>query len=411
MPDTISVRISSDGETLVVEHERDKESMPWPDGLADLAALLINPVRHASGIGTAAPEGQPGTYEVPASRKSTEGKMWLMNADLFTQAEFLSLDLGKIFGSEIKSKVRKARDEERLVRLEVVCDPNDVSMMIPWELADFGDRGGALLLALEQGCSIVRRAPTNTLNTNPTPPVPRPGELAAQVLNLAPQGQLVSIVRAFNGAFDNACPYVNGIAGIERELDVLFVVGHGQAAVSGENSEANPSIGGVVSEEISDHFKDQPWPELIVLVSCQTAESTAHSLSFAGELVKSGAPAVVGMAGDIEADRVAPAFVKGLWNALQRGASAEGAVQAGRVAVSTVPGQIAAWQWALPVLHTSTDNLLPAARGWTGVAGIDELRSAVILHKAKIRGNVHIVEKENVVVSETVIEGDFTVGS
>jgi hypothetical protein len=123
------------------------------------------------------------------------------------------------------------------------------------------------------------------------------------------------------------------------------------------------------------------------------------------------------MAGDIEAVNVAPRFVNGLWNALESGASAEGALQTARVAVAAQPGQLGAWQWALPVLHASTGALLPATSTPPDVRGLSALRDkciAILVENNHIGGDANIdlqkagtKSRINIIIKENDIGGDL----
>jgi hypothetical protein len=352
----------------------------WPGELIQVARVFADPHRVAGGVGPFAGPEQPSGEAEPVQRRP-EADPDAETALRMLEASEVSPQIGRLLGAEVCDAIRSGIDAGRPVRLEIAIAPGDPASVIPWELVATADSDQRL--SLRPGCSVVRwvDAAERTIG-----PAERPKELRSAVLDLSDvDDERFDLVR--RAASDRAGSSLHLDAATVEPVDVLHVLGHGLQAEAGPGRH-EPLVGSARPADLIEHLARVGWPALIVLVACRSAEGGA-GLSFAAQLAAAGAPAVVGMAGDVETIGVAPSFVSGLWDAFDRGASIETAVQSGRARVATFGSALSSWQWGLPVLTISTDSLMPARTNIEPeIPGLDELAQLTIEASLNVEGQV-----------------------
>ncbi|AKL74089.1 CHAT domain [Actinobacteria bacterium IMCC26256] len=392
--------LESGEQYLEITYEEKTARHPWPEDAVRTAriftspkgAQVLSPESGGESAPLAAANRESGRPEPRTAESPVDGPENERTRDLLREIEKIPGLLGDLLGAQIENAVRAAIERNETVRLVITAEPTDRALAIPWELVAFDDGGKTerLILSLEPGCSVVRSfAPLHYFGEDVDD---RPADLKAEVLDCrkVDDGDLTPLIQSLQQTFGGAAMWTTDTEPTNRSApNVLFVVGHGDAP----RGDIEPRIGDLIPSQLVTRFGEDGWPALTVLVACQSADGSAASPSFASRLIAGGAPAVIGMAGDVEAVNVAPRFVKGLWDALASGASAEGALQTARVAVAAQPGQMGAWQWALPVLHASTGALLPATSTPPDVRGLSALRDKYITILVE---NNHIGEDANI---------------
>lgn len=191
-------------------------------------------------------------------------------------------------------------------------------------------------------------------------------------------------------------------------------MGHGSGPRDGV-----PRIAGIEPSLLVDRFTKEGWPAAVVLLACRSAEGAEGAQSFADHLLHEGTPAVVGMLGDVETGP-APAFLRGLLDALEAGAGLEAAVQQARVRIGHDGRRLVAMGFA--GADRCRRGLLspPQSAPSSGDEGLDELdkvrnRTVVVAKDLIVRGDFIGSVNEGsdpnqteVFLERAVIEGDFT---
>lgn len=339
----------SDGspQALVLRNGDRKQVFEWPGQVLDVARLFSDPNRVAAGsLRFAGPESPKPPQRQPEQAGPTpEPTTSAELADLAMEAARVGKELGRLVEPVLGDDVLDALDEGRPVRIEMRIGTGDPAGRIPWEFLTIG---GGRPLCLRDGGSLVRRVPSG----RPRGVVERGSELTYGWLDLSELGR-----DDFKGPA--AALAARGIAptvAVDRvpTCDVLFIMGHGSEPGAGPALVARMEPTALVQQ-----LDAVGWPEVIVLMACRSAEGAAGARSFAEYLAHEGAPAVVGMLGDIETTGQGAALLDGLLSALEAGAGLEDAVQSARVSMALQGSTL--WQWGLPVLTVSADELLPQA--------------------------------------------------
>ena len=356
---------------LQVTHGDKQFSVGWRSGLLSALTSITDPNRYAEGNISGS-----GSHDASSdSRVATATYDFNRHEDLKINPSQAQLqmpgemdELSRMLGTEARNALIAARQEDRAVQVEIIASPTDPAMQIPWEYMAAGGKA----VVLGRGCGVRRRV-----------------ELAAErdaVQQTRPsslKGSVLALHRKTDPTFNAVIETLEALHGpnsIASELEamtpaeVFYVLGHG--------SEPDPvrcaaaRVGGELEAEVlADRFEAIGWPELIVLIVCRSARTVASMPSFAGALCDAGAPAVVGMAGDIETTGIAPSFVSALWDQLSHGASLRDAVCAGRVAIAN-HGTLQ--QYGIPVLFTTVNDPLPALVPATvDIPGRADLEAAV----------------------------------
>lgn len=348
-------------ETLRARCGEWSHKVDWPRASVNAARALADPNRYARGGGRfAGPESGPALP--PDGSESpipgVEGRSREL-AELVMGAETAGKELGQFVARVLPDEVRDALDAGEPVRVELQFPLGDPAAQMPWEFLRL-DEGRPI--CLRDGGSVVRRLGSEPPHVQ-TPA--RPAKLTLQALNLSQRWQ-----RDFSEPLDVLLEH--GAQQISEPMglgacDVLVVMGHGA-----EPRDGVPRIARVEPSTLIERLVEVGWPAAVVLLACRSAEGAEGARSFADNLTHAGAPAVVGMLGDIETERQAPAFLRGLLEALEAGAGLEAAVQQARVQMATTGSAL--WQWGLPVLTGAGEDFLPAAIGTDfRVDGLPEL--------------------------------------
>lgn len=291
---------------------------------------------------------------------------------------------GAIFAGLFPPSIRSLWDESRgaargegarglRIKLCLGMRGDEPAYRVPWELMHHPEADG--FLALDPRCSIVRclevREETRSVE------VPYPLRVAVVAANsvrspLQLEAEMARIESAWGGQQGVEIlpipPSVQGIRDAIRDWQchVLHFMGHGRFLPSSghgqlqlEAPDGQPTY--IAGAELGRWLKGAGALSLVVLNACSTAAVSADSKadpnrSLAPQLLRSGAPAVVGMAAPI-ADEAAIAFGGALYRHLARGEALDAAVTEGRLAMTE---DVDSGTWSLPrlLLRSSTGSIV-----------------------------------------------------
>ena len=324
---------------ILTNHEGNESAQLWSADLVPAVTTTTDPNRHVS---RATAFAATNTIDSAAVASPLTPAAAAVIESVERQGQLIEL-----LGPSAAAAIRDARAEGLPVRVELVASPTDPVLCLPWEYLRTLNEP----IALTEGCSIARRI----TSTDQTPvPQERPDQLTTAALNLADW---------HDTTFDEAIEVLEQLRDDDvlvdlaavHEVDVLHILGHGVAPDPATGRAA--TIQGLDAPTLSAHLDEVGWPDLIVLIACQSAVNAASTSSFAGELIDAGATAVIAMAGDIETTSIAPRFLGGLWQHLDRGGSLHAAICQGRVDIA-LNGTLQ--QWGIPTLFTAVSDPLPS---------------------------------------------------